>query len=190
MTTTVYTAPNSRGFLVEWYVRELGQKVNVKSLDLTKGEQRQPEFLAVNPFGKVPALEEHDGRDSWTLSESGAILMYLAEKYDPKYPKDIRGRAKIAQWILFANSTLAQAIFIESLREKQLSKVLQGLERHLSENEFLLDDDSSVADTVVGGTLAYASMMREPKLDLSPYPRTAAYKERAVAHCHRNMVAP
>eukprot|EP00166_Cyanidium_caldarium_P006014 ctg_770.g204 len=156
MTTTVYTASNSRGFLVEWYLRELGQKVNVKSLDLAKGEQRHSEFLVVNPFGKVPTLEEHGGRDSWTLFESGAILMYLAEKYDPKYPKDIRGRAKIAQWMLFANSTLAEAVSIESLREKQQGQVLQGLEKHLSENEFLLGNDFSVADFVVGGTLAYA----------------------------------
>ncbi|KAK4538317.1 hypothetical protein CDCA_CDCA17G4342 [Cyanidium caldarium] len=189
MTTTVYTASNSRGFLVEWYLRELGQKVNVKSFDLAKGEQRHSEFLVVNPFGKVPALHESDD-GGWTLFESGAILMYLAEKYDPKYPKDIRGRAKVAQWMLFANSTLAEAVSIESLREEQQGQVLQGLEKHLSENEFLLGNDFSVADFVVGGTLAYASMMHEPKLDPSPYPRTAAYKEHAIAHCHRKMVAP
>src|SRR2546426_7919422 len=68
-------------------------------VDLTKGEPRRPEFLAVNPAGKVPVLVD----DDLVLSESVAIVLYLAEKYPQKgfLPADLRARAEVNRWLLF-----------------------------------------------------------------------------------------
>ncbi|KAK4538316.1 hypothetical protein CDCA_CDCA17G4341 [Cyanidium caldarium] len=175
--TTLYSAPNSRGELVEWYLREIGADVNVKTLDMKNGEHKTAEFLAINPFGKVPALHESDD-GGWTLFESGAILMYLAEKYDPKYPKDIRGRAKVAQWMLFANSTLSMALFVESMRERQMPGMMEVLEQHFSQHPFVMGDEFGVVDVVVGGYLSFVKKFLGDKVDMTPYPHLTQYMDR------------
>jgi glutathione S-transferase len=175
--TVLYSAPNSRGAVVEWYLRLLKAPVEVVNLDMAKGEHKSPEYLRVNPFGKVPALAEI-GPEPWSLYESGAILLYLAEKHDPTFPKDLRKRAEIAQWILFANSTLSQTAFVESLREKQLPGLLASLDQHFSKHPFVMGDAFSVADVAVGSYLAYIPMFLAGKVDMSPYPHVNNYIER------------
>lgn len=175
--TVLYSAPNSRGGMVEWYLRLLKVPVDVVNLDMSKGEHKSPEFLRVNPFGKVPALQE-TGPEPWSLSESGAILLYLAEKYDPTFPKDLRKKAEITQWILFANSTLAAAAFTESLREKQLPGLLAALDQHFAKHSFALGDEFSVADVTLGTYLSYITMFFPDKVDMKPYSHLSGYMER------------
>lgn len=169
----LYGGARSRATLVRWYLEELGLPYEFVLLDMAAGEHRQPEFLAKNPTGKVPLLEEEDG---WTLWESGAILLYLAEKHG-QIGSDLRDRSRINQWILFANSTLATGLFVESSRDREMPKLLGPLNDLLGQHPFILGDVFSVVDVAVGSILAYVPMML-PNVDLSPYPQVMGYIQR------------
>lgn len=168
----LYTHPRSRGRIVEWYIQELGLKdVEMTNLDLAEKQHKAPDFLKVNPFGKVPALSDGE----LNLFESGALLTYLADKYgDTDTPEK---RARAAQWTLFANSTLANALFVEQFREKSMPDVLGSLDKVLADREFLEGGKFSVSDVAVGAYLLYVPVFL-PQADLSPYPNVVKYMDR------------
>jgi glutathione S-transferase len=132
------------------------------------GEHLQPEYLKINAFARVPAIVDGD----FQLWESGAILLYLAEKYE-KVPLSLEERAVIYQWVLFANSTLSTAIVVETNRDRQLSRLLSTLNEIFSKQPFLLGNEFTVADVAVGSILNYIPMIL--KLDFSPYPAVSNY---------------
>ena len=90
----LYGGERTRAQSVAWYLEELGIPYQYKKIDLSAGENRQPEYLAINPVGKVPALVD-DGFSVW---ESGAILWHLANKHD-QIPSDLKTQSQIIQWI-------------------------------------------------------------------------------------------
>lgn len=167
----LYGGSRSRASIVQWYLEELGLPYEFVRLDMEKGEHRQPEYLAINPMGKVPAIVEGD----FQLWESGAILLYLAEKHG-QVPQDLESRSILTQWVLFANSTLATGLFVEANREREVPKLLTPLNEILTGQPFLLGDAFSVADVAVGSILAYVPIML--KLDLSGYPAVVGYIQR------------
>ena len=167
----LYGGARSRASIVQWYLEELGVPYEFVLLDMQAGEHHQPEFLAINPMGKVPAIVDGD----FQLWESGAILFYLAQKYG-KMPPSLEEQAKINQWILFGNATLGPGIFVEASRERETPKLLTPLNQILEKQPFLLGDELSVADVAVGSILAYIPMML--KLDLSEYPAVVDYIKR------------
>lgn len=166
----LYGGARSRASIVQWYLEELGVPYEFVLLDMQAGEHRQGDLVAINPFGKVPAIAEGD----FQLWESGAILLYLAEKYS-QCPASLEERSQINQWILFANSTLS-GIFIEATREKETPRLLEPLDKLLQSQSYLLGDSFCVADVAVGSILAYIPIML--KLDLSPYPAVGGYIQR------------
>jgi glutathione S-transferase len=119
-------------------------------------------------MGKVPAIVDED----FKLWESGAILLYLAQKYD-NMPTSLEQQAEISQWVLFANATLGPGIFVEASRERETPHLLNPLNQILERQLFLLGDQFSVVDVAVGSVLAYIPMML--KLDLSAYPSVLNY---------------
>ncbi|WP_239651566.1 glutathione S-transferase family protein [Neosynechococcus sphagnicola] len=165
----LYGGARSRASIVQWYLEELAVPYEFVLLDMQAGAHLQPEFLAINPFGKVPAIVDEDLQ----LWESGAILLYLAQKYGQLTPLPL---AIAAQWILFANATLVSGIFVESNRERELPRLMSPLNHLLEQHPFLLEDGFSVADVAVGSVLAYIPIML--KLDLSEYPAIVSYIER------------
>lgn len=167
----LYGAGFSRASIIRWYLEELAVPYEFVSLDMQAGEHRQPEYLAINPTGKVPAIVDGD----FKLWESGAILLYLAEKYG-KMPASLEGRSEIAQWVLFGNATLGPGIFVEASREKELPKLMTPLNEILTKQPFFLGQDFSVVDVAVGSILCYIPMML--KLDLSVYPAVLDYIKR------------
>jgi glutathione S-transferase len=167
----LYGGARSRASIVQWYLEELGVPYEFILLDMQAGEHRQPEYLAINPIGKVPAIVDGD----FQLWESGAILFYLAQKYG-KMPPSLEEQAKINQWILFGNATLGPGIFVEASRERETPKLLTPLNQILEKQPFFLGDDLSVVDVAVGSILAYIPMML--KLDLSEYPAVVDYIKR------------
>lgn len=84
-------------------LEETGLDYNVIAINMLKGEQFAPEFLAISPNNKIPAIVDHDSSDGTSLAmfESGAILQYLAEKTGRFMPKDLRGRYEVIQWLTF-----------------------------------------------------------------------------------------
>jgi glutathione S-transferase len=167
----LYGGARSRASIVQWYLEELGIPYEFILLDLQAGEHRQPEYLAINPIGKVPAIVDGD----FQLWESGAILFYLAQKYG-NLPSSLEEQAKINQWIIFGNATLGPGIFVEANREREMPKLMTPLNQILEKQPFLLGDELSVVDVAVGSILAYIPLML--KLDLSEYPAVVDYIQR------------
>ena len=167
----LYGGARSRASIIQWYLEELGVSYEFILLDMQAGEHRQPEFLAINPMGKVPAIVDGE----FKLWESGAILFYLAQKYG-NMPSSLEEQADVNQWILFANATLGPGVFVEASRERETPKLMKPLNQLLEQQSFLLGDELSVVDVAVGSVLAYIPMML--KLDLSEYPAVVDYIKR------------
>lgn len=164
----LYGGARSRASIIQWYLEEIGVDYDWVMVNLESGEHRQPEFLAINPMGKVPALVDGELK----LWESGAILLYLAERYGEP-DASVEQRAIWAQWVLFANATLGPGLFTEALREKEAPKLLGPLHTILSGSPFFLGDDFGVVDVAVGAYLAYARLMVQ--MDFAEYPAIAQY---------------
>lgn len=164
----LYGGARSRASIVQWYLEEIQVPYEFVKLDMQAGEHLKPEYLAINPVAKVPAIVDGD----FQLWESGAILLYLAEKYS-KSPLSLEERAVFSQWVLFGNSTLATGIFVEANREREMPRLLTPLNEIFSKQPFLLGNEFTVADVGVGSILSYIPIML--KLDLSPYPEVLNY---------------
>ncbi|MBW4520867.1 MAG: glutathione S-transferase family protein [Scytolyngbya sp. HA4215-MV1] len=170
----LYGGARSRATIVRWYLEELAVPYDFVLLDMQAGEHLESAYLAINPFGKVPGIV--DGTfHQW---ESGAILLYLEEKYG-KSSLTLEARAEIAQWVIFANATLGPGIFVEASREREMPRLLGPLNQILGQQSFLVGDQLSAADIAVGAILWYIPFML--KLDLGGYPAIVAYTQRLSA---------
>ncbi|MGP1386200.1 MAG: glutathione S-transferase family protein [Thainema sp.] len=170
----LYGGARSRASIVQWYLEEIQVPYEFVKLDLQAGEQRQPEFLSINPFGKVPAIVDGDLK----LWESGAILLYLAEKYGGE-ADTVEQRAVLAQWVLFANATLGPGVFVESSREKEMPRLFAALNQHFASSQYVVGDQFGMADVAVGSYLAYIPMMLQIGYD--DYPAIADYLQRMIS---------
>jgi glutathione S-transferase/GST-like protein len=156
MTLTLYTAATPNGYKVSVTLEEMGLAYDVVALDLQSGEQKTAEFLAINPNGRVPALVD----DGFPVFESGAILLYLAEKTGLLMPSDLKGKSRVTQWLMFQmggiGPMMGQAnVFYRYFPEKIPAAIAryQGegrrlftvLDRQLADHEFLAGD-YSIAD--------------------------------------------
>jgi glutathione S-transferase len=165
----LYGGARSRASIVQWYLEELNIPYEFVMLDMQAGEHLQPSYRDINPFGKVPGIVDGDV----TLWESGAILLYLAEKYGKE---SINDRAVSAQWILFANATLGPGVFGAERREQEMPRLMKPLNDIFEKREFIAGDHFTVADVAVGSILAYIPIMLQ--LDLSEYPAVVDYVKR------------
>ncbi|MCS6781967.1 MAG: glutathione S-transferase family protein [Gloeomargarita sp. SKYBB_i_bin120] len=171
----LYGGTRSRAAIVAWYLEELQVPYDFVRLDMAAGAHRQPEYLAIHPMGKVPALVE----DHLVVWESGAILLYLADKYG-QLPLTPAERAPLYQWILFSNSTLVQALAQPpEKREQELTRLLPPLQQILSDQDYITGSQFTVADVALASILFFAGQMFG--LDFSPYPAIGAYLQRCQA---------
>jgi len=171
MTLTLYGGARSRASMPRWYLEERQMPYRWVQLDMAAGEHRAEAFRAINPFAKVPALVHDDpslpgGR--LQLFESGAILLYLAE-LSGQESQTPAARALAAQWVLFANATLATALFVPSNREREFAPLMTVLDQRLADGHPLVGDAWGVADCAVEAHLAYLPVFF-PDLDLSAWP--------------------
>lgn len=96
----LYTAPTPNGWKVSVVLEEMELPYNVISINLMAGDQKKPDFLKINPNGRIPAIVDKDEGD-FAVFESGAILVYLAEKTGKLMPADTKGRSEVIQWLMF-----------------------------------------------------------------------------------------
>ena len=167
----LYGGARSRASIVKWYLEEIGVPYEFVTLDMQAGAHLQPDYLEINPIGKVPAIVDGD----FKLWESGAILLYLAQKYG-KMPEKLELQAEIVQWVMFANASLGPGIFTEATRDRETPKLLTPLNQIFEKQPFLMGNEFGVADAAVGSILNYIPMML--KIDLSPYPAVLDYMKR------------
>ena len=155
----LYSAATPNGWKVSIALEELELPYELHLIDMKSGAQKQPAFTAINPNGRIPAIVDRDAED-FAVFESGAILIYLAEKTGHLMPADAKGRSRVMQWLMFqmggVGPMMGQAnvftrYFPENLpsvidryrREgRRLFEVLDG---HLAGNEYLAGD-YSIAD--------------------------------------------
>jgi glutathione S-transferase len=181
MALTLYGSPRSRASLVRWYLEEKGLPCSTVEIDLAAGAQRESAFLAINPFGKVPALVDDafttgDGQPL-ALFESGAILLHLAEHHARESASPV-WRSLTAQWVFYANATLGPAMFAAASRPEDLNRQLGALNGLLAGGHSLLagmadGPDWGAADCAVQAYLAYLPLFRKD-VDLSPFPAIEA----------------
>jgi GSH-dependent disulfide-bond oxidoreductase len=155
----LYTAATPNGHKVSIALEELGLPYTLKVLDLMRNEQKTPTFLAINPNGRIPAIVDRDA-DDFSVFESGACLVYLAEKTGRLMPTDAKGRSRVMQWLMFqmggVGPMMGQAnVFFRYFPEKipavidryqgETKRLFRVLDTHLKDHEFLAGD-YSIAD--------------------------------------------
>ena len=155
----LYTAATPNGHKVSIALEELGLAYSLKVLDLSKGEQKTPSFLALNPNGRIPALVDREA-DDFAVFESGACLIYLAEKTGCLMPLDAKGRSQVLQWLMFqmggVGPMMGQAnVFFRYFPEKiqpvidryqgETRRLFGVLNGQLKDHEYLAGD-YSIAD--------------------------------------------
>src|SRR5579864_3718094 len=103
----LYYAPTPNGWKISIMLEELGLPYNVIPVNIRAGEQFKPEFLAISPNNRIPAIVDHepsDGGGPFSVFETGAILIYLADKTGRFLPDDLRGRSVVTQWLMWQMS--------------------------------------------------------------------------------------
>jgi glutathione S-transferase len=155
----LYTAPTPNGHKASCTLEALELEYTTHFVNIGEGEQKLPEFLALNPNGRIPAIVDRDAGD-FPIFESGAIMIYLAEKTGRLMPTDAKGRSKVIQWLMFQMGGLGpmmgQAnVFFRYFPEKipaaidryqnEGRRLFEVLDTRLSDNEWLAGD-YSIAD--------------------------------------------
>jgi glutathione S-transferase len=157
-------------------------------VELTAGEHKMPAFLALNPFGQVPVIEDGDA----TIADSNAILVYLAGTYDePRrwWPQGALAQAAVQRWLSVAAGPLAYgpaearvAVLFQRPRNPQClltARQLFGvMDAHLSEQSWLAADHATIADVAM---YAYTAHAPEGGISLEPWPQIRAWLERVEA---------
>ncbi|AUX42622.1 glutathione S-transferase [Sorangium cellulosum] len=155
----LYTAATPNGWKASIALEELGLPYSVRPLTLSKQEQKEVWYLELNPNGRIPTLVDHDNGD-FVVFESGAILLYLAEKTGKLIPGDEKGRSRVVQWLMFQmggiGPMMGQAnVFYRYAPEKipfaidryqrEVRRLFEVLERQLRDSEYLAGE-YSIAD--------------------------------------------
>ena len=159
----LYTWPTPNGHKIHIALEEMGLPYNAHAVDIGKGDQFRPEFLALNPNGKIPTIVDQDASDGQPLNlfESGAILIYLAEKTGQFLPADKRRRYDVLQWLMFQMASIGpmygQAWHFRSVAPERIpyavdrytnevTRLLRVMEARLKESAYLGDSEYSIAD--------------------------------------------
>ena len=155
----LFTSATPNGWKASITLEELGLEYSVRHIQMDKLEQKEPWFLEINPNGRIPAIIDHDN-DDFAVFESGALMIYLAEKAGALLPSDPKGRSLVIQWLMFQMGGLGpmmgQAnVFFRYAPERipyaieryqrEVRRLLEVLDRRLGQSEYLAED-YSIAD--------------------------------------------
>jgi GSH-dependent disulfide-bond oxidoreductase len=155
----LYTAATPNGWKASITLEELELPYTLHAIDLSSGEQKKPWFTAINPNGRIPAIVDR-GNGDFAVFESGAIMIYLAEKAGRLLPTDEKGRSRVMQWLMFqmggVGPMMGQANVFTRYFPEHLPSVIERyrregrrlfevLDRHLADREYLAGD-YSIAD--------------------------------------------
>ncbi len=155
----LYTAPTPNGHKASCTLEALELEYETHFVNIGEGEQKKPDFLAISPNGRIPAIVDRE-LDNFPIFETGAIMIYLAEKAGRLLPTDVKGRSKVIQWLMFqmggVGPMMGQAnVFYRYFPEKippaidryqnECRRLFEVLDTHLADNEWLADD-YSIAD--------------------------------------------
>jgi GST-like protein len=172
-----WTTPNGRKISI--LLEELGLPYTVHAVDISKDEQFKPEFLAISPNNRIPAIVDRD--NGLHLMESGAIMLYLGDKTGKLLPKDMLARARVTEWLMwqmggpgpifgqvhhFVKYNKGKSAYSEERFLKEAHRLYGVLDRRLADREFVADQ-LSVADFAIW---PWVSRYEWQTVDLNRYP--------------------
>ncbi|PMS16890.1 glutathione S-transferase [Trinickia dabaoshanensis] len=188
----LYGFAGTRSQRALWGLNEVDADFEYVSVNLLEGEHKRPEFLRINPAGKVPVLIDGDR----VIPESAAIVLYLADKYPEEglMPVDLEARAQVYRWTMFAVTELEQPLWRMArhtilyppdqrlpadiaLAKEDFATMAAILEKHLEGREFIVGDRLTVADCVTVYLIDWANEVHL----IDDFPRLQAYLERLYA---------
>ncbi len=186
----LYTWPTPNGHKIHIMLEETGLEYTVHPIDISAGDQFEPEFLKISPNNKMPAMVDLDGPGGkpYSLFESGAILMYLAEKTGKFMPEEIRARYEVIQWLMFQmggiGPLLGQAHHFRAYAPEKIpyaidrytneaNRLYSVLDVRLKDHEYLADE-YSIADIA---TFPWLRSHERQGVDLNQYPNVKRWFE-------------
>jgi len=191
----LYTAATPNGHKASIMLEELGLPYELHAIDLGSGAQKQPEYLQINPNGRIPTIVDREvdaAHGGFAVFESGAILIYLAEKYGQLLPKDVQGRSQVIQWLMFQMGGLGpmqgQAnVFFRYWHEKyqpaidryqnETKRLYRVLDTRLQDREYLCGD-YSIADIA---HFPWVNVHAWAGVDIADLPNLSAWHQRILA---------
>lgn len=183
-----WTTPNGRK--VSILLEELGVEYTTHSINIGQDEQMTPEFLAIAPNNKIPAIVDND--NGLKLMESGAIMIYLAEKHGKFLPTDIEKRAKVMEWLMwqmggfgpmlgqahhFLHFNPGKAEYAEGRFRNEVKRLYGVLDKQLEDQEYVCGE-YSIADMAIW---PWASRYEWQEIDLNDFPNVRAWYQRLLA---------
>ena len=187
----LYTASTPNGWKVSVALEELEVPYVVHPVSLRKNEQKSAWFLAINPNGRIPAIVDTD-EDSFAVFESGAILIYLAEKTGRLLPSDVKGRSRVLQWLMFQMGGIGPMMgqanvffryFPEKIQpaidryQKESRRLFEVLNTRLADNEYLAGD-YSIADIA---NWCWVRTHRWSGLEIDDLPHLSRWRDQIAA---------
>jgi GST-like protein len=202
----LYTAATPNGHKASIMLEELGVPYTVHAVQLMKGEQKRPEYLKINPNGRIPTIVDRDnGADNagFAVFESGAILVYLAEKHGRFMPTEAKARSEVMQWLMFQMGGIGpmqgQAnVFFRYWHEKyqpaidryqhETRRLYEVLERRLEGRDYLCGE-YSIADIA---NFTWVNIHSWSGVPLDGLPQLQAWRERIRARpaVQRGLAVP
>jgi GST-like protein len=191
----LYYWPTPNGWKASIFLEELGLPYEVKPINIAAGDQFEPEFLKISPNNKMPAIVDPEGPDGSPISvfESGAILIYLAEKTGRFLPTDPRGRYRALEWLMFQMGSvgpmLGQAHHFRQYAPEiipyaiqrytdEAARIYRVIDRRLADSEFIAADEYTIADVAVFPWLVPHENQGQ---DLADYPNLKRWYEAVEA---------
>lgn len=180
-----FTTPNGRKASI--MLEEIGLDYTVYPIDITKGEQFTPEFVAINPNSKIPAIVDRDA--DMTIFESGAILIYLAEKTGKLLSTEVKQRWQTIEWLMFQMGSIGPMFgqynhfnkyapekipYAIARYQKETLRLYDVLNSQLAKTEYISGDDYSIADIAIYPWVAAFEFM---ELSLETYPQLKYWYE-------------
>jgi len=167
---TLYHASPSRSSIVLWMLEEVGQPYDIRLVKLSEGDNTKPDYLAINPMGKVPALKAGDT----VITEVAAICAFLADEFPQaklNVPVDTAGRGTYLKWLFFGPSVIEPAMMDRAYPRKETPRpaavgwrdfdtVLDIVAKPLAKGPFLMGEQFTAADVVIGSGLRYGMMFK------------------------------
>jgi glutathione S-transferase len=167
---TLYHAAPSRSSIVRWMLEEIGEPYDIQHLSLSKEDNRAPEYLAVNPMGKVPALRHGDV----VITEAAAICTYLADEF-PRAKLNIpigdARRGPYLKWLFFGPSCIEPAMMDRAFPRKEEARrgamgygdfdtVMNVVAKAVAKGPYIMGDQFTAADVVIGSDLRFGMMFK------------------------------
>jgi GSH-dependent disulfide-bond oxidoreductase len=191
----LYSWPTPNGHKLHIMLEETGVPYQVHPVDIGAGDQFKPEFLAISPNNKIPAMVDQDGPGGqpFALAESGAMLIYLGTKTGKFLPRDERKKWTVMQWVMFQMSSIGPMLgqahhFLQYSPEKieyaikrytnEANRLYGVLDRRLKENEWVAGDEYTVADMAI---FPWLRMPERQGVKIEEYPQVKRWRDQIAA---------